>query len=656
MPIKFFEAVSGLVYGEPLRRGAYASILSMISAIAPGGTARSQRRTFAALLGLFVLLLLMALVTSWMATELINSTRAYTTGEGRYSKAEKMAVLDLHRYVYSRDQKDYESFLELIGVPRGDQLARLALSQSPVDFEAAAKGFLQGQNHTSDVGGMIRLFRLFWWWTPFAAAVEDWRIADGLVDELAAQGELVHELVVADRLSDQDVATSLTRIEALDNLLTDRENSFSAHMGDAARTAKALVVYGLGLTTIFLWAVGITFAVRLFRQQIALDDKLVSSEGRFRDYAEVASDWYWEMDRDNQITYVSERFYEVVRLSAGEVIGISGVDLFRRNSQSNGHRDECLLAIAEHRPFRGLKLRLTMNDGADSYWSISGKSRLDPVGEFGGYRGVGTDITSQVNDAQMLMDAKNHAEVANRAKSEFLANMSHELRTPLNAILGFSEIIHQRTFGINAMDRYAAYAGDIHQSGSHLLSIIDDLLDLSKIEAGGTTLEESETGLDAIVREVRTLLADHIGQKRVAFLVDVPSPPPRLLVDERRFVQILVNLLSNAFKFTPEGGAVTLLAVVQGDGRLAVTVRDTGIGIAPCDMDTARAPFGQVESTFSRKHHGTGLGLPLANSLAVLHGGSLTIESTEGAGTAVTVFLPASRAVAPFPTTACFPA
>jgi PAS domain S-box-containing protein len=628
--------------------------LSTILAIAPGGTARSQRRTYATILGVFVLLLLIALVASWAATEVINSTRAYATGEGRYSKAEKMAVLDLHRYVYSRDQKDYETFLDMIVVPRGDHMARVALSQAPVDFEAAAKGFLQGQNHTNDVGGMIRLFRLFWWWTPFAAAVEDWRIGDGLVDELVAQGELVHELVVADRLGDQDGAALLTRIDALDNLLTDRENTFSMHMGEAARTAKALVVFGLGLTTILLWAGGIIFVIRLFRQQIALDDKLASSEGRFRDYAEVASDWYWEMDRDDQITYVSERFYEIVRLSPGEVIGISGSDLFRRNSQSSGHRDEYLLAISEHRAFRGLKLRLTMNDGADSYWSISGKPRLDPVGEFGGYRGVGTDITSQVNDAQMLMDAKNHAEVANRAKSEFLANMSHELRTPLNAILGFSEIIHQRTFGTNAMDRYADYAGDIHQSGSHLLSIINDLLDLSKIEAGQTTLEESETGLDAIVREVRTLLADHISQQRVAFIVNVPSPPPRLLVDERKFVQILVNLLSNAFKFTPQGGTVTLLGVVQGDGRLAVTVRDTGIGIAPGDMDTVRAPFGQVESAFSRKHHGTGLGLPLANSLAVLHGGSLTIESTKGAGTAVTVFLPASRVVATFSKTARF--
>ena len=629
------------------------SVLKIL-AIAPGGTARSQRRTYANILGVFVLLLLATLVASWAATELINSTRAYTNAEGRYSKAEKMAVLDLHRYVYSRDQKDYGNFLDIIVVPRGDNMARVALSRSPVDFEAAANGFLQGQNHTNDVGGMIRLFRLFWWWTPFAAAVEDWRIGDGLIDELVAQGEHVHELVVADRLSDQDGAVLVTRIDALDNLLTDRENTFSAHMGEAARTAKALVVFGLGLTTILLWAVGITFVIRLFGQQIALDDKLASSEGRFRDYAEVASDWYWEMDRDNQITYVSERFHEIVRLSAGEVIGISGSEFFRRNSQGNGHRDECLLGISEHRPFRGLKLRLTTNDGADSYWSISGKPCLDSVGEFGGYRGVGTDITSQVNDAQILMDAKNHAEVANHAKSEFLANMSHELRTPLNAIMGFSEIIHHRTFGTDAMDRYAAYAGDIHQSGSHLLSIIDDLLDLSKIEAGRTTLNESETGLDAIVREVRTLLADHISQQRVAFLVDVPSPPPRLLVDERKFVQILVNLLSNAFKFTPQGGTVTLLAVVQGDGRLAVTVRDTGIGIAPGDMDTVRSPFGQVESAFSRKHHGSGLGLPLANSLALLHGGSLTIESTEGAGTAVTVFLPASRVVAPCPKTARF--
>jgi signal transduction histidine kinase len=242
-----------------------------------------------------------------------------------------------------------------------------------------------------------------------------------------------------------------------------------------------------------------------------------------------------------------------------------------------------------------------------------------------------------------VREAKARAERANRAKSEFLANMSHELRTPLNAILGFSDVIANRMFGEKDTGRYADYARDIHSSGAHLLEVINDILDLSKIEAGQMTLDDSAVALDEVVRELRTLLGDRASGERIAFILDLPQPSPVLLVDARKFVQILVNLLSNAFKFTPEGGSVTLHASHAADGGLDVSVRDTGIGIAAEDIETVLSPFGQVESAFSRRHHGTGLGLPLAKSLAEMHGGALTLQSTEGKGTTVTVHLPPDR-------------
>ena len=407
---------------------------------------------------------------------------------------------------------------------------------------------------------------------------------------------------------------------------------------------SALVVVGLGITTVFLWGAGILFAMKLFRRQMALDSKLATSERRFRDYADVASDWYWEMDPENRITYVSERFYEIVNMPPEQALGASGADLITNNSDDSTHRDECLRAISEHRPFRGLHLRFEGNDGATSYWSISGKPNIGAGGKFLGYRGVGADITSQINDAQVLMDAKIHAEAANRAKSEFLANMSHELRTPLNAILGFSDIINRQLFG-GASERYIEYARDIHESGRYLLAIINDILDLSKIEAGRSIVRDGAVGLDAIVDELRALMGEQIDHDKAQYRVEIPDPPPLLIVDERKFVQILINILSNAFKFTPADGSVTLAAAFTNDGGLAVTVRDTGIGIPRKYLETVMSPFGQVEAAFSRKHHGTGLGLPLAKSLAVLHGGTLTVESEEGKGTAVTVFLPPSRVV-----------
>ena len=606
--------------------------------------ARAQKRSYFVIAGLFLTLLVIALATSWAAIEIVNDTRAYATGEGRYSKAQKMAVLDLYRYADTQNEQDYRAFLADVAVPRGDRAARLALTQSPADLAAARAGFLEGANHTNDIGGMIFLFRWFSWWRPFAAAREDWRIGDGQVAGLIAEANRLHKQIAGGAYDVRERAASLQSIAALDAALTKRENTFSTHMGAAARGATVLVVIVLGVATIVLWAIGTFFATRLFREQIALDRQLAASESRFRDYAEVASDWYWEMDRDNRITYLSERFYSIVNAPASEVIGFDAVPMILESAANPEHRDECLAAIAGRLPFRNLCLRFIAPDGTNSYCAISGKPIVARDGEFLGYRGVGADITIQVYDAQSLTDAKTRAEIANRAKSEFLANMSHELRTPLNAILGFSDIIAARSFGDGALERYSEYARDIHNSGAHLLSIIDDILDLSKIEAGRTVLQETDVPLDTIVSDVRTMLRGSHGH--VSFRIDVPTPTPNLRVDERKFVQILVNLLSNAFKFTQAGGEVALSVAVRRDGGLAVSVRDTGIGIAPADMEKVLAPFGQVESAFSRRHQGTGLGLPLARALTELHGGTLALESAVGAGTTVTILLPRARVVA----------
>jgi PAS domain S-box-containing protein len=606
---------------------------------------RGQVHSYALIAGIFVVLLIVALTTSWTAIEVVNDTRAYATGEGRYSKAEKMAVLDLHRYVDSRDEADYRAFLRDIDVPRGDRDARIALSSPVLDLQVATDGMLRGQNHPDDVGGLIRLFRWFSRWKPFAKAVDDWRTADDQIARLMSEAAQLHTRVAAGHLNGARLQV-LARIDSLDRAVTDRENTFSTHMGEAARQATFLVVAGLGGLTIVLWAIGIIFTARLFRRQVALDEKLGNSERRFRDYAEVASDWYWEMDRNNLVTYLSGRFEDIVGAPAERVIGSDVSEVILRGAQDPIHRQKVLASIAARQPFRGLTLQFKGSDGKYRYCAISAKPHADNDGEFEGYRGTGADITSQMHATQNLRAAKGRAEAANRAKSEFLANMSHELRTPLNAILGFSDIIAQRLFGTQAVDRYSDYARDIHRSGTHLLAIINDILDLSKIEAGHTTLEESDMVLAAMVPEVRRLLGNRLSLSAAKFFVTVPKEIV-VRMDERKFVQILINLLSNALKFTPADGSVTLSAAIEDDGGIAVSVRDTGIGIAAGDIETVLSPFGQVESVFSRKHHGTGLGVPLAKSLVELHDGSLTIESVEGAGTTVTVRLPSSRVLPP---------
>ena len=244
-----------------------------------------------------------------------------------------------------------------------------------------------------------------------------------------------------------------------------------------------------------------------------------------------------------------------------------------------------------------------------------------------------------------LRAAKEHAEVSSRSKSEFLANMSHELRTPLNAIIGFSDIMRRESFGALGNDRYREYAVDIHQSGQHLLEVINDILDLSKIETGKVDLHEEVFCPTQVIEASMRLVRERALSRNIALDIKLAGALPRLRADKRMVKQILINLLSNAVKFTPEGGCVVLSAAASADG-LCVAVIDNGIGVAPEDIPKALEVFGQVEGSHQKRYEGTGLGLPLSRSLCELHGGSLDFASKLGEGTTVTVHFPAARLIA----------
>ena len=243
-----------------------------------------------------------------------------------------------------------------------------------------------------------------------------------------------------------------------------------------------------------------------------------------------------------------------------------------------------------------------------------------------------------------LMRAKETAESANRAKSAFLANMSHELRTPLNAIIGFSEIIKTQTFGPRS-ERYPDYAGHILHSGMHLLALINDILNLSKLEAGRLTLHEENVDLRSLVESCITLVETQALRAKIRLSVSLDEHVRSIRADDRRLRQILINLLSNAVKFTPDGGQICISSA-QENGGLAIAVSDSGIGMAPEDIPKAMTPFGQINSRVRRKQEGTGLGLPLAKQLVELHGGTFRIESKPNSGTTVTFVLPAERVIA----------
>ena len=257
--------------------------------------------------------------------------------------------------------------------------------------------------------------------------------------------------------------------------------------------------------------------------------------------------------------------------------------------------------------------------------------------------GIRTDITDLKNREEALFAAKESAEIASRSKSDFLANISHELRTPLNAIIGFSEIMREELFGPLGSPQYREYIGDVFDSAQHLLNVINDILDIAKAEAGKLELIEDEVDIYSIVGAATRLIQERAQRGQVAIRMRLPPGLPTLEADERKLKQILLNLLTNAVKFTPSGGTIEVAGGLTDSGDFLVTVTDSGIGIAADDIATALAPFGQVDSKLARKYEGTGLGLPLSNAMVKLHGGELTIDSVVGAGTTVTVRLPASR-------------
>ncbi|MEI9992269.1 MAG: ATP-binding protein [Rhizomicrobium sp.] len=268
------------------------------------------------------------------------------------------------------------------------------------------------------------------------------------------------------------------------------------------------------------------------------------------------------------------------------------------------------------------------------------------------YLGIGTCealVSGKLNLLQtreaQLACALADAEAANRAKSSFLALMSHELRTPLNAIIGFSEVLASELFGPHGVARYRDYSADIHGAGKHLLALINDILDLSKFEAGKMDLQCEPFAVEALFRDCRRMVAVRAQESGIEVVLDVAPGLPELDADRRRVKQILLNLLSNAIKFTPSGGHVRLGAAPTADGGICLCVRDTGIGMTAEQIPMALEPFRQIDSPLSRSQEGTGLGLSLVKALTELHNGTLGIESAVNEGTLISVTFPPARSV-----------
>jgi len=257
------------------------------------------------------------------------------------------------------------------------------------------------------------------------------------------------------------------------------------------------------------------------------------------------------------------------------------------------------------------------------------------------------DITFRKRMEKSLREAKEQAETANRAKSSFLANISHELRTPLNAIIGFSEMLINELYGPLGNQKYAEYTNDIHSSACHLLEIINEILDMSSIEAGSIKLSQNETPLPDLIETVTRMLAPHSQEKNITIETHIPEALPVLRVDERLIRQALINIITNAIKYSDHGSKIDIYTHYTRNENLSIIVKDNGAGIPKDKLAHVMKPFGRVEDAFRKKSNieGTGLGLPIAKGMIELHGGTLTITSEPGQGTDVEITLPSYRVV-----------
>lgn len=400
-------------------------------------------------------------------------------------------------------------------------------------------------------------------------------------------------------------------------------------------------------------------------EQRKLEEKTAKADARLHDAIEAISEAFVLWDANNRLVLCNSKFQKLHELPPEAALqGMSYAEVMALGRPPEVQHQ---FVRAQNQDVGARTFEARLQDGR--WLQINERRTKD-----GGYVSVGTDITAlkrhehrlvesekeliatvldlkqsrqkleaqthQLADlAERYLDQKAQAESANRAKSEFLANMSHELRTPLNAIIGFAEVMQSGIFGSLGSDKYEEYCSDIRSSGEYLLSVINDILDMSRIEAGRTSLKKQPLEVHASIQRAIKLVSEQIRGKSLAISVDVNPEDIVVPADERALHQILVNLLQNATKFTSEGGCITV-RTRQAGKAVNIYVEDNGIGIPAHALQKLGRPFEQVETEFSKSYKGSGLGLAIARSLTELHGGSLRIKSQEGVGTIVLVHLP----------------
>ena len=370
--------------------------------------------------------------------------------------------------------------------------------------------------------------------------------------------------------------------------------------------------------------------------------RLTAGEASYRAFFEHAVEGIFRTTPGGHYLAVNPALAEIYGYGTPEKLMSRLTDIGAQLYVDSGRRDEFRTLMQANDVVTDFVSEIYHQSGKRIWISENARAVRDWSGALICYEGTVEDVTQKFEADRALRAALRQAELANRAKAAFLAAMSHELKTPLNAVLGFSEIIRDEILGPTGQAAYRDYAADIHSSGKRLLAIINDVLDVSRLEGGQLTIEERFTAALDIAEQAVSMACSATGENR-AIAIDIPAGLPTLQVDPRRLAQALGNLVSNAIKFTPAEGRIAIAARVRADSGINFSVADSGIGMAQETIAAALEPFRQLDGSLARKFEGAGLGLSITRALTELHGGSLRIVSAVGNGTTVTISLPPAR-------------
>jgi PAS domain S-box-containing protein len=614
---------------------------------------------------LLLALSLAAAVLGTAAISLLSAARAYVGGEGIWSRAQKSAVQALLLYLDDGNEAHFRDWEAAIAVPMGDRRAREELDQPAPDLQRVTEGFTAGQNHPDDIPAMIRLYRCCSSLPFMAASVRAWQEADALLAELSDVAPRARALHARGGNAEQRMALR-AQVLALDARVVPLEVRFSAELGEAARLADQVLTGTLIVTSLVVGLGGYTLVRRRTRREHVAARALARSEALFRSLWQTTDDTVLIVGADNLIRFANPAADSLFGHPAGTLVG-QALSVVIPERMRAGHQAGMTRHMADGSrklDWSGARVPARRADGSEVPVEIR-FARFDTEGEtlFVGFL---RDITERQRAEREILDANSSLEqrVAERThelvqansrlleldrlKSDFLASMSHELRTPLNSILGFATVLHQGMAGPLTAEQQRQL-GYIKGSGQHLLALINDLLDLSRIESGRMEIAHEPFDLREVAAEVHAHLRPLAERKGLALRLSAPESLP-LLGDRRKTYQVLLNVAGNAVKFT-EHGHVEIHATRQ-DGQARIDVRDSGIGIAPGQLQQIFEAFRQVDTGLARSHDGTGLGLHLTQHLLALMGGSIEVESRPGQGSLFRVRLPLRGPAASAPTPA----